>query len=296
MIFNPKIITYFLSCIIVGSLVLSCNNSVENKSSDSQPIILYVDEICREVIEAEIGVFESQYPKANIRVVYGDENSMLKKIYLDSTRLVILTRPLDSTEVKKLKSQSYSSKSIKMAEDAIVCIAHNKFPLATIHEDSLPGLLSKKNTNNKVFVIVNTQIAHRKYLQKKFKVAEQDLNIYAVSDSSEMYAYLSTHTQAIGLMPLSWANADLKKHDLKILSITNTLGRETMPDPYHLSNASYPLNKGIYLNLKGIMADDATNFVNFCMKEVGQLIVLKSDLLPINMPSRTMELKINQKE
>ena len=298
---------FFSKCTKFGVVVclinwtFSCNKPVEQTNSEntiSQKITIYADDICKEILEAEKTVFESQNPNSNLEIVYGDEHSVTSRIFKDSTRLICLTRALDSGEVKFIKSKSYSTKSIKIAEDAIVLIANNKYLSNTILWDSLPSMLDKMKSNRKsLFVIDKNQSAHLKYLAKKMGIAEQQMNIYAVADSTELFQYIQAHKNAIALVPLSWTENILQKNNvstndkIKIISITNAAGKEVMPDQYHLSNGTYPLSKGVYLNLKGNVADDAANFVNFCLKDVGQLIVLKSGLLPVAMPSRAFYVK-----
>ncbi len=292
--------------LVIGFFVLmlafSCHspsNQTKEEETISKKIIIYADDICKEILEAEKTVFESQNPNANLQIVYGDEHVVTTSIFQDSARLVCLTRPLNSGEVKYIQSKSYSTKSIKIAEDAIVLIANNHNLTNTIVWDSLSGMLQKGNKNEKiVFVIDKNQSGHLKYLAQRTKIVEDKMNIYAVEDSVRLFEYIRSHDNAIALVPLSWVENILLKNTvaeqskMKIISITNTeRGEEVMPDQYHLSNGTYPLSKGVYLNLKGNVADDAANFVNFCMKDVGQLIVLKMGLLPVDMPSRAYYVK-----
>lgn len=299
MIINIKLlIGKLIGVFCLLALSFSCNKP-EDKNS-SQKIVVYADEVCKEILEAEKTVFESQNPNVHLQMVYGDESASVGRIFKDSTRIVALTRPLDSNEVKYIQSKSLSAKSIKIAEDALVIIANQDHTLNTIVWDSLPSMVDKRNLNKKnLFVIVKTQSAHLKFLAQKLRIAEKQMHIYAVADSSAMFQYVRDHDNAIALVPLGWIETILSKNasntpkKIKIISITNDAGMEVMPDQYHLSNGSYPLSKGVYLNLKGNVADGATNFVNFCMKEVGQLIVLKSGLLPVDMPSRAYYVKEN---
>lgn len=255
---------------------------------------IYADEICRDLLEAEKVVFESQNKNSIIDIKYGDEKYALTNFIKDTSRIVALIRPFVNVETTRLKSDSYSSRSIKIAEDALVCITNNKNKRNTLKTDSLSNYLNKNLAANKlIFVILKSQNANSIYLQAKFNINPSELNVYAVADSTAMFDYLNNNINSIGLIPLTWVQDKLainsnKKAQLKILSLTDTFGKESMPDQENLVSGKYPLNKGIYLNVRGTKNDDASKFINFCSSDIGQLIVLKSNLLPVDMPSRVL--------
>lgn len=292
--YNPRI---FYSSIFLFFLFSSCKNDDNYKINSKDAVnitTIYADEICRDLLEAEKVVFESQNKNSIIDIRYGDEKYAVNNFFKDTSRIVALIRPFANPETTRLQSDSYSSKSIKIAEDALVCITKDKNKRNTLQTDSLSNYLNKNLAANKLlFVILKSQNAHIQYLQAKFKITPSQLNVYAVADSTAMFDYLKNNINSIGLIPLSWVQDNLtinsnKNAQLKILSLTDAFGKESMPDQENLVRGNYPLSKGIYLNVRGTKSDEASKFINFCTSDIGQLIVLKSNLLPVDMPSRVL--------
>ncbi|TAH26454.1 MAG: hypothetical protein EAZ07_04300 [Cytophagales bacterium] len=288
----------YISCncfIFLFFTFFSCKQSKDSLNTQNRSTVFYADEMCKPILEAERFIFEAKHPDVKLEIRYGSEHFVLNHLNFDSSRLYCMIRSLDSIEVKRVFKKTYTTKSIKIADDAIACVVSRKSKSNTIHLDSLNQIISNTNTKQaRVLVVMQAHIGIFAYLKQKYKSDAIQKNIFSVPDSLSLMNYLANNQNAIGLVPINWIGQNINKdiqHDLKIISITLSSGLETMPDQLHLSEGKYPLAKGIYCNLIGSMSDDASNFVNFCRNEVGQMIVLNSGQQPVIMPSREFYTK-----
>ena len=85
---------YFVTALFFSGCHTGPYIPVETPTSGT--IHISVDESFKPVIDSQLKVFESSFPDAHILVDYKPEADCLKDIYNDSTRLVIITRGIDS--------------------------------------------------------------------------------------------------------------------------------------------------------------------------------------------------------
>ena len=143
-----KIFT-FLSGFI---LFISCNSSTTNaplETTSEGEINISVEESFKPIIEEQIKVFNSSYPKAKINVLYKSEIECLKDFTKDSTRMIIITRGLKKAEQAGFKNQlGYAPTFGILAYNAIAVLVHKsaKDTLFTLKQlgDKLKGWIHKK--------------------------------------------------------------------------------------------------------------------------------------------------------
>ena len=90
--------------------------------------------------------------------------------------------------------------------------------------------------------------------------------------------------------------------NLNILAVKNVKNKMSSdlyykPNQANLGKGLYPLKRSIYvLNYQGF-AGLGTGFASFVVGDIGQRIVLKSNLLPITIPERNINIRkeINKK-
>src|SRR5919205_4177085 len=91
-------------CLFSGlmNFLTACHNSAEEQldSFDSGVIHISCDESFKPVIDAQIQVYQAQYPKTKIIAHYKPEADCIKDFAVDSIRLVITTRGLSDKEKK----------------------------------------------------------------------------------------------------------------------------------------------------------------------------------------------------
>lgn len=94
--------------ILCGGIILlaACNSSTTNapiETTSEGEINISVEESFKPIIEEQIKVFNSSYPKAKIHVFYKSEIECLKDFTNDSTRMIIITRGWKKRNKQDLK-------------------------------------------------------------------------------------------------------------------------------------------------------------------------------------------------
>src|ERR1700710_2597525 len=128
--------TYKLRLFVIATVIATafskCDDVNPNtqRFTDSQSegtIHISVDESFKPIIDSQIQVFESQFPKAKIIAEYKSESECLKDLDKDSTRLIIVTREPTQNEI------SYFQKKIgvklswdRVAFDAMTIVVNKQ--------------------------------------------------------------------------------------------------------------------------------------------------------------------------
>lgn len=289
-----------LFSIYIYVFIVACNtacHSLDNKlkTTDKVKTIIFADSLIKPLLDAELEVFQIHYPESNIEIKYNFENYIINHFFTNDNKIVCMTRAFDNLEIKALEQKKYTPKSLKVAHDAFVCITSNKSSKNSISKRDLKSsLVNKDNSRSFTTITLNRNQSYQTLMRRILNCKEYELKIFGATDSISLFKYLQQNLNSVGLFPLHWVDENyewVKQNDCKILSIGSADSISMMPDQYHLSSGKYPLQVDIYFNIKSGFTGDGVNFVNFCTGEIGQLVVLKAGLLPINMPTREFYYK-----
>lgn len=308
-----KHINYFFLVLI---LFIACNSNT-NKPLDtptSGEITIACDESLFPVIDAEHKVFESQYPKAKLNIIYTSEPEAIKMMLADSARIAIVTRELNKEELEVLKSQKiHNPKNVPIAYDAIAFILNkeNNDTSYTLEQlrDILTGNITEWNQINpasklgKIQVVFDNPASGAIRLLKDSLLGDKKIseNCYALKSNPEVIDYVKTNKNAIGIIGVSWISdtedtevkqflssihvAEIKPLVVKINSISNK------PMQGNIALKQYPLWRTVYMLNREARMGLATGFKSFVAGDTGQRVILKSGLVPYYAPVRIVELK-----
>lgn len=284
---------------IISAIILSgCgteNQRTDLDTTDSGTIHISVDESFKPVIDSQIQVFQAIYPKAKIIADYKPEAECFKDLLKDSTRMIIVTRGLTKQEERFYKdSFSYYPRYDKIAFDAIAVIVNNKDPDSLFSMDEIKGILGGTTGDKKkaIFDGLRETSTIRFALDSILRGQPLDpKNVFAVKNSDSVIEYVSTHTNVLGFLGVSWiGNSEdttqlsfLKK--VRIASIQCTCPEKSYVKPYqaNIMTKRYPMVRGLYYILKENYNGLGGGFANFLQYEKGQLIFRRAYLWPAKM-------------
>ena len=261
------------------------------------------DESFEPIVDAENYVFKALDPKANPKIVYKPENDVVNLLLQDSVRVVIISRNLDSNEVKVLKTRNLTPVTSKFALDAVTLIVNKASNDTLITVGEIKKMLNGQTKTGKNIVFDNPGSSLVRYLQQlsgntnNFKLK----NVFSLQSSKEVIKYVSTHPDAIGFTGFNWLDdpdADYANavNNVKILGVRDEDSKKYgtqyfKPSQVTLSEGQYPLSRYLYVinctNRQGL----GTGFATFLISERGQKIILSSGLLPAIMPGREMQIE-----
>jgi len=251
-----------------------------------------VDESFKPVIDAQIKVFEGDYPGTKIIVDYKPEADCLRDILRDSaTRMVIVTRGLTRQEEHYFRdSIGFLPRWDELANDAVAVVVNKKSndTLFTVNRLSqqLAGLRGKKQQI--IFDGLNATSTVRFALDSIMKGKQFDTSVVmAVNGSKAVLDYVAANENAIGLVGISWignpedtAQVNMLKK-VKIASLQSLKSDDSsyvQPNQYNILTRRYPLIRGLFFILKENYAGLGSGFLNFMQYERGQLIFKRAYL------------------
>ena len=260
---------------------------------------LYVND--HAVNDLDVGVNNNPHPISGIKsqIIYAPESEAINLFMEDSVRVAIIARDLTADEYKALRDRNSAPVIDRFAIDAVALIVNNASNDTTITLSEIKKMLQGDTKKDKNIVFDNPNSGLVRYLKqlsgnKDFK----QKNIYALKSNKEVIKYVSEHPDALGITGFSWLNDPDKDYadaveKVKIVSVKDDVNKNAdqgyySPSQNTLALKQYPLIRNLYiLRATGKLGME---FASFLGSDRGQRIILKSGLLPDNIPNRRISI------
>jgi len=260
------------------------------------------DEDFKNLMDAEIDAFQAHNNQAFIFPIYSNENEVIRLLMGDSVRLALTARDLNANEQKEAKNKQMFVRSFLIAFDGIALIANKDNPdslisLPTIRK-ILTGEITKWSQINphstldtiRVLFDNNKSGILRYVVDSLTKSKPLSPQLYALNNSDELLAKVAEQPNAIGIVGFNllgdenqWKTQGLQDK-IRIMRIGKdenlTLQNAYLPYNGDIKNENYPLWRPVYVLLSDPKSGLSSGFSVFLAHEVGQLVILKSGLLP----------------
>jgi len=258
-------------------------------------------------------MFETLYTRAKIDTLYKCEADVFNDFMSDSVQLIIVSRKLTDDQDKYLRDRQYIPKTTKLAYDAVVFIVNNENPDTTLNFDKVKDLFTGKITEWKQInpktklkdikvVFDNYKSSNPRFFREKFNIDSLPATCFAVKNNAEVINFVERNPGALGVISVNWISdkqdtvSNNFLHRIKVVGVSND--GDTGPDarfyrPYqaYIADGSYPFTREVYCINRQTYHGLAYGFSSFVAGEKGQLIVLRSGMVPAAMPVRIVEIK-----
>ncbi len=302
----------FLTVIVCFSMGCANQSSSANEEIDtpiSGKINVSVDETLTPIALAEADIFQHHYEKVHLTVRERSEYDCIQDLYKDSAKVIMVGRQLSEQEMAAFKSMNYVPLQTQICTDAIALIVNPSNRDTALTYEQVLGILkgqitnwsqiSSKRSGDISIVFDNPNSGTVSYLLKMAGLTEMPKNAYSSKSNLEAVNYVSTHENALGVIGWSWISDsdDPVTHEYlkktRLVSIARA-GEKVFYKPYQLNliEGKYPLSRAVYMIQRERRAGLATGFTTFIYGEIGQTILLKAGLLPVNQQERNMEMKV----
>lgn len=282
-------------------------------------IRVVVDETLRPIIAAHLDSFQSLYPAAKVRPTYAPEGEALAAFMAsDSVRDLFATRRLTADEEAELNKQQIFPVQTRIAIDGVAVILHPSNPDSLLSVAQVAQLCggqvaqwSQLNADNPLgaatVVFDHSASSTRTYVRDSVLHGQPvAATAFATRTNDALIEYVATHPGAIGLIGVNW----ISDHDdaavrgflkrVRVAALTTRRGGATTADfvkPYQANIALwklrrppyYPLCRELYVISREGRAGLGTGFASFVAGKKGQLIFLKSGLVPATVPVRLVQ-------
>ena len=263
-------------------------------TGSSGTIHISVDESFKPIIEEQIQVFQSAYPKAKIIAHYKPEADCWNDLLNDSTRMVIVTKKITTDEASSYAdSLGLYPQSDLLANDAVALVVNRNALDSVFTKEEVAGMLlgTGKLPYKLVFDGVKATSTVRYAIDSILKGKLFNTSIItAARNSSEVVEYIAENPGYVGFVGVSWiGNPEdrkqlelLKKVRIAWLPCDSCDEADTYTKPWQedILTKRYPYTREIYYVLKENHTGLGKAFVNFMNSDRGQLIFRRGYLVP----------------
>ncbi|WP_236652904.1 substrate-binding domain-containing protein [Chitinophaga vietnamensis] len=287
-------------------LMAACSNPNAKKldTATEGTIKISVDETYKPLLDSEIKVFESLYPKAHVIPTYKPEAECFKDLLDDSARLVIVTRDFNSQEKDYFKQINITPRSLLVAWDALALVVNHANPDSILTMDQVRAIMAGNpaaEDRKWQLVFDNANSSTVRYIKDSINQGKPlPANTMAAKTNPEVIDYVAKNKDALGVIGVSWISDPA---DSLSLSFTNKVtvvklradGGSEFVRPYqaYIGIGSYPLKRGFYYCLKEPYQGLGSGFASFLGSYEGQLVIKQFGLYParLNVVFREANIK-----
>ena len=317
--------TFYISIVgllIAASAVLSCSNKKNDRGGrtdtpTSGTITFYADESFSAIIEEERKQFEYTYPKAHLKAVYTDQNTGMNQLMALKTCLLITSRDLTKGETAMFSTKQTKAVSFPIGYDGVALIVNRNNTDTLITEAAARKIFSGEVTKwNQIYkhsslgdieVVFDNRASGTLFWVEDSLLGGKHItqkNIVAAKSSRGVIDYVKRTPNAIGVVGSNWIsdNRDSTNltflKDITVMSVSMqdeaTKSNSFKPYQYYLLNGYYPFCRTIYCIVVDPFRALPWSFSNYITGPIGQLIILKSGILPYRGDIQVRQVNIKQ--
>ena len=272
---------------------------------DKGTINISADESFKPVIDAQVQVYESDYPDVKLKVQYKPEADCLKDLAVDSVRMIIVTRRIDQNEKGFIQdSLKISIEQMMMAHDAIAVIVNPDAEISRFTMNDITQILQGRFRKNliPVFDGLKATSTVRFIVDSVLRGDSLTTKAMAARSSEEVIDYVAKNSDAAGFIGVSWiGNKDdaqqqsfLTKVRLAEIECKGLPGQYVQPIQVNIYNGLYPMTRELVFILKENHKGLGHGFSTFMTSERGQLIFRRAYLAPGYLPFIVRPVKVRE--
>lgn len=291
-------------------LIIACNQKNTDKP-DKETILkgsitVLSDETLTPVVDDQMLIFQDIYG-AKVTVVSKSEAEIVNDLLNQKFAVAFMARNLTEKEKKVFAQKKIVPRITPFASDAIALISNknNKDTLIAL-QDVIGFMQSKTSKGIKGLVFDNPNSSTVRYLKELAKVTvEPAEGVYSFKTNDEVIKFVAENDGMIGVVGVNWLTQPLPEMNEFIDKVTILSVRGLKDEKYYaptqnsLAKGLYPLARELYIvNCQG-SAGLGMGISSFVAGDIGQRIILKSELLPYKTPGRKIIIRneiINDKK
>ncbi len=259
-----------------------------------------VDQNYAQVMDAQVRIFQNQYPKVKIKVLHKSEVECVKSLVHREVRMILITRSLTPNESAVAKQNGATLYIGELARDGIALVSGKSSPIKYLKLQEVKNRLSDKDKSGTEFVFENAKSSNALYFRDTV-LAGAPLNklTYSAGSVDSLLDYVSAKPTAIGVLDMhnilhpSSNTTESKIQNIQIIGVkTDTADYYWQPYPLYIASKSYPYVKSLRFVLDESWQGVGHSFANYLSKEQGQLLFHSYDLFPLryNVVNREVEI------
>jgi len=309
---NKKLLFFFL---FFG---FSCSENDEDNAPKDTPtsgkITILSDSAYQPIIQSAVEVFTTKYPESNISVKYLNEYDAWSQFVNDSAKLLITSRKPNEKEIEYFNQLKFDPTVRPLAYDALAFLLHPSVKDTCLTYDEIRQIITGEITDWKniasgtksgkiQLVMDNAKGSSARTLKEQFLGKKNfPSSITATQDFQKVIDWVAEHPNSLGVIPVSWVCdsndpkllsffSKIKVAEIAATEVSRDRGEGYQPFQAYLAQKKYSFTREIFAVGRYFHSGLASNFSSFLAGPKGQLIFLKSGLLPATQPIRIQSIK-----
>lgn len=264
-----------------------------------------IDESYKPIFESLEYLFEGQKPDANLTINYTPENEALNAFFSGKVKTIFVSRDCTKEEKRKLKNNHVHLFSDRMGYDAAVLLINEENVDSTITLDEIKDIYTGKVTKWKSsgkdisLIFDHENSGNFNKIRSLANNAMPAKNVFASKSTEETIKFVKENKNAIGVIGMSWiSDEDDPKalaymEGLKMMSVAKDKNsRYYQPYQADIFTKKYPLYRELWVLNRAGNNQLNSGFVNFCLLEKGQLVLLKGGLVTGYRQPRELRIRM----
>jgi phosphate transport system substrate-binding protein len=281
-------------------LAISCNKSAD---ATQETILkgnatLLVDATLMPLMEDQVQIFESRY-EATIKMNVQSETEVIQSLVKDTSSIAVLSRKLNTDEMKIFANRKIIPKTTPFAIDAVALITNkNSNDTLVDIKDVIDFMNGKSSPKIKGLVFDNPNSSTVRYMNTLAGLTSiPQKGVFSFGTNNEVIKFVTQNEGMIGIVGLNWLTQPRPEMQpyvdkVAVLSVKgNNQNDFYAPDQNNIAEGKYALSRELYIvNCQGF-SGLGMGFASFVAGDIGQRIILKSGLMPYKVPPRKLSIR-----
>jgi phosphate transport system substrate-binding protein len=318
---NNKLSYVLVGLTISGCLLVSCGNTKHKDGRTdtySSGVISFAsDESFSPIVESERDIFQHTYQDAKVNPIYTNESDGMNMLLNLKINLLITSRYFKASELKNLRARDFSPVGVKLAYDALALIINKNNTDTCISVNDIKNILNGKVTKwsdiypksrrGEIVLVFDNKKSSAVHFAEDSILGGKPItskNVVATNKTADVISYVEKTPGAIGIIGSNWLNDKGDSTNLtfnkniRLMSVSRLPKANPLnsykPYQYYIYDGSYPLIRTIFALLNDPYNGLPWGFAHFIESPKGQLIMLKSGLLPVQGNITIRDVNVNK--
>ena len=292
---DPKTSIFLIIILLFCLLIIpaGCSRSNEKESSKSQSLQIKGSDTIVNLVQAWAEEYSKANSSVNIGITGGGSGTGFAALLNSTCDIAMSSRPAEDKEIKIATEKKKVLKEFKIGLDGLVVIVNPDNPVSQLTLDQVRDIFMGNKTNWKYFggndlkiVILSresnsgTHMFFKEHvLRKGNKKGKEEFSTRALlmPSSQTIVNELEQNPHAVGYVGMGYINPRLRA--VAIAKKTST--HYVAPVIENVVNDSYPISRPLFLYTNGEPSGTARSFIDYALSVEGQVIVRKTDFVPI---------------
>jgi phosphate transport system substrate-binding protein len=275
------------------------------------------DESFSPIVESERDIFQHTYQDAKVNPIYTNESDGMKMLLNLKINLLITSRYFKASELKNLRARDFSPVGVKLAYDALALIINKNNTDTCISVNDIKNILNGKVTKwsdiypksrrGEIVLVFDNKKSSAVHFAEDSILGGKPItskNVVATNKTADVISYVEKTPGAIGIIGSNWLNDKGDSTNLtfnkniRLMSVSRLPKANPLnsykPYQYYIYDGSYPLIRTIFALLNDPYNGLPWGFAHFIESPKGQLIMLKSGLLPVQGNITIRDVNVNK--